>query len=101
MNCSICRHPQAAEMIIDYAYTCSLRVTASRFNVGYRSLQRHIERCVYALMEEAEQQEYEQKLSSVAEDLRFYFEYKMRPRRKESIITKKVNFTWSRRAWKQ
>jgi predicted DNA-binding protein YlxM (UPF0122 family) len=58
MNCSICRHPRQAEMIIDYAHTCSLRETASRFDVGYRSLQRHIEKCLYALLEEYEQRQY-------------------------------------------
>jgi hypothetical protein len=87
-------------MIIDYAHTCSLRVTADRFDVGYRSLHRHIERCLYAILEEHEQRECEQELSAVAAELKLHFEYQLRPRRRKSIITKKVEFTWSRRAWK-
>lgn len=99
MNCSICQHPQQAEMIIDYAQTFSLRVTASRYNVGYRSLHRHIESCIYALMEEDEQQRYERELGEVAGLLTLHFAVQQRPRRKKSIITKKVEYTWSRRAW--
>lgn len=99
MNCSICHHPQQAEMIIDYAHTISLRVTATNFGVGYRSLHRHIERCIYALMEEDEQQRYQQELAEVAELLMQYFTIRQRPRRRKSIITKEVKFTWSRRAW--
>lgn len=100
MSCSICRHPRQAEMIIDYADTLSLRATASRYGVGYRSLHRHIERCIYALMEEDEQRRYEQELAETAELLMLHFSFQQRPRRKKSIITKKIKFTWSRRAWK-
>ena len=100
MKCSICRHPQQTEMIFDYAHTFSLRVTASRYGVGYRSLHRHIERCIYALMEEDKQQRYQQKLAEVAELLMQCFTFQQKPRRRKSIITKEVKFTWSRRAWK-
>jgi hypothetical protein len=99
MNCSICRHPRQAEMIVDYAFTCSLRVTASRYEVGYRSLHRHIERCIYAIMKEDEQKDYEKRFREVAEFLRFYFKPIPKPYRRKSIIKKKVEFTWSRRAW--
>jgi len=99
MFCSICQHPQQAEMIIDYAYTCSLRETASRFGVGYRSLQRHLERCIRDLMAEQEQKEYEREFAEVAELLRLNFQFRIKPSRRKSIITKKVEFTWSRRSW--
>lgn len=99
MNCSICRHPQQVEMIIDYAHTLSLRATANNYGVGYRSLHRHIERCIYALMEEDEQQRYEYELKETAELLTLHFTVQQRPRRRKSIITKEVKFTWSRRAW--
>ena len=101
MFCSICRHPQQAEMIVDYAFSCSLRVTARRFNAGYRSLQRHLERCILCLMAEQEQKEYEREFAEVAGLLRLYFQPQPKPYRRKSIIKKKVEFTWSRRAWKR
>ncbi len=88
-------------MIIDYAYSCSLRATASRFNAGYRSLQRHLERCIPCLMAEQEQKIYEREFAEVAELLRLYFQPQPKPYRRKSIITKKVEFTWSRRSWKK
>ena len=99
MSCSICRHLQQAEMIIDYAYTCSLRATASNYNAGYRSLQRHLEHCIPVLMAEQEQKEYEREFEEVAELLRLNFQPKPQPYRRKSIITKRIEFTWSRRAW--
>lgn len=101
MNCSICQHPRQAEMIIDYAYTLSLRVTANNYGVGYRSLQRHIKKCIYALMKECEQRRYEQELAETAELLTLHFTYQQRPRRKRSIITRKVECNWGRRAWER
>lgn len=99
MFCSICRHPRQAEMIVDYASTCSLRATARRFGAGYRSLQRHLENCISVLMVEQEQKEYEREFAEVAELLRLYFQPPPKPYRRKSIIPKKVEFTWSRRAW--
>ena len=99
MSCSICRHPQQAEILISYALTCSLRKTASNFDTGYRSLQRHLERCIPVIMAEQEQKEYEREFAEVAELLRLYFQPPPKPYRRKSIITKKVEFTWSRRAW--
>ena len=99
MFCSICRHPQQAEMIIDYAETCSLRETAKRFGAGYRSLQRHLERCVAYVMAEQEQKDYEREFAEVAELLLLYFQSPPPPYRRKSIITKRIEFTWSRRAW--
>lgn len=101
MNCTICRHPRQAEMIIDYAFTYSLRVTAWRFGVGYRSLHRHIERCIYAIMEEQEQKDYQRRFAEVAEFLRMYFKPIPKLPCRKSIIKKKVEFSWSRRAWKK
>ena len=88
-------------MIIDYAYSCSLRATASRFNAGYRSLQRHLENCLPVLMAEREQQAYEREFAEVAHLIKLYFQPKLKPYRRKSIITKQVEFTWSRRAWKK
>lgn len=99
MPCSICQHPQQAEMIIDYANSCSLRATARRFGAGYRSLHRHLGRCIFYLMAEQEQKDYEQEFAEVAELLRLNFQPPPKPYRRKSIITKKVEFTWSRRAW--
>lgn len=99
MSCSICRHPRQAEMIIDYAETCSLRATARRFGAGYRSLLRHLERCIPVLMAEQEQKEYEQEFKEVAELLRLNFQPLPPPYRRKSIVTIKIEFTWSRRAW--
>ena len=101
MNCSICRHPQQAEIIVEYAYTSSLRSTAERFGVGYRSLHRHIQRCIYALMEEDEQDEYRKALTETVEILRASFKIHSKQRRPKSIITKNVDFTWSRRGWQK
>ena len=86
-------------MIIDYAYTCSLRATARRFGAGYRSLQRHLERCIVLLMAEQEQKDYEREFAEVAKLLRLYFQPPPIPYRRKSIITKKIEFTWSRRGW--
>ena len=101
MNCSICQHPQQGEIIIDYAYTSSLRATAEHFGVGYRSLHRHIERCIYALMEEDEQNDYQKAFEETADILRTSFKIYSKPRRPKSIITKNVDFTWSRRGWQK
>ncbi len=99
MFCSICQHPQQAEMIIDYANTCSLRETASRFGVGYRSLQRHLERCIRDLMAEQEQKEYDREFAEVAELLLINFQIYLKPARRKSIIKKNVEFSWSRKSW--
>ena len=88
-------------MIVDYAYSCSLRVTASRFNAGYRSLHRHLENCLPVLMAEKEQQEYEREFAEVAALIKLHFQPQPKPYRRKSIIKKKVEFTWSRRAWKK
>jgi len=71
-----------------------------RYGVGYRSLQRHIDLCLAAILSEQEKRAYETALSDTAALLRSYFAIKMRKPRPKSIITKPIEFTWSRRAWK-
>jgi hypothetical protein len=88
-------------MIEDWVRSLSLRRTASRYGVGYRSLQRHIDLCVASILSEQEQREYEAAFHENADRLRWYFALKMRKPRPRSIITKSVEFTWSRRAWKK
>jgi hypothetical protein len=99
MFCSICQNPQQAEMIIDYAYSRSLRATASRFNAGYRSFLRHLEHCIVTLTAEKEQKGFQRDFEEAAKMMRIYFQPEPEPYRRKSIITKKVEFTWSRRAW--
>jgi hypothetical protein len=65
MNCSICSHPNHPEIVAEYTRSGSYRRTAPRFGVGYRSLQRHITYCVYAVMEEAEQDDFERAVREV------------------------------------
>jgi hypothetical protein len=83
-------------MIVHYAITCSLRKTSGYFNAGYRSLQRHLEYCIPLVMAEEEQKGYERDFAEVALLLWLRFQP---PFRRKSIIKKKVEFTWSRRAW--
>jgi hypothetical protein len=67
MNCSICSHPDHPEMVAHYVRFGSYRGTAANFGVGYRSLQRHITYCVYTVMAEAEQDDFEQALREVSD----------------------------------
>lgn len=101
MYCTICANPNRAEIIEDWAHTGSLRLTASRYRVGYRSLQRHIDLCLASILSEQEKRAYEAAFSETAATLRSHFTNLMRKRRPKSIITKPVKFTWSRRAWKR
>lgn len=101
MYCSICTNVKRAEIVEDWVYSRSLRQTACRYRVGYRSLQRHIDLCIAAILSEQEQRQYEAEIRETAALLRNYFRIKMRKPRPRSIITKPVEFTWSRRAWKK
>lgn len=102
MNCSICTHPLQLRITVDYLYSRSYRRTAQRFGVGYRSLHRHINECVAAMFAEYEERKYTAEFNRVSGLVREYFiflrDYKPR---KRSIVTKPVEFTWSRRSWKQ
>lgn len=99
MNCSICKHPQQAEMIEHYARSGSFRQTASFYEVGYRSLHRHIDLCVASILAEQEEKDYQKAFKQEARWLRFYFNALMRKPRPTSIITKEIDWTWSRRSW--
>lgn len=101
MYCSICRNPKRAEIVLDWAYSGSLRTTATRYRIGYRSLQRHIDLCLASILSEREQREYEAAFGDTAAFLRSCFTIEIRKPRPRSIITKPVEFTWSRRAWKK
>lgn len=98
MLCSVCRHPQRAQIGEDWAYTGSLRKTAYKYGIGYRSLQRHLDYCISSICAEIEQSKYEAAFKEFADILRVIF----RPMKKKpprSIITKPIEYTWSRRAW--
>jgi hypothetical protein len=64
-------------------------------------LQRHLDLCIPSIYAERENREYEAAFKENAEWLRIYFKMKMRKPRRKSIITKKVEFSWSRRAWEK
>jgi hypothetical protein len=100
MVCSICSHPEHPEMLIDYARTFSYRRTATKFGVGYRSLHRHIKNCLRLILKDADDLIFEMRLDEVKGNLTQKFAAAMKPKRHRSILTKKVTFTWSRRAWK-
>jgi hypothetical protein len=101
MWCSICQHEDSAEILLDYARTRSLRITAEHYGIGYRSLARHLKVCLYAILENLEEEAYK---ADLAEAERLITEYYLEPetykRRKKSIIKKPIKFSWSRRAWK-
>lgn len=105
MYCSVCTHPEGAEIVEDWVFSQSLRLTAERYGVGYRSLQRHLDQCIPSIMAEYEYKDYRAAFKATAEWLRLHFESANKnpqpiKRRPKSIITKPVVFTWSRRAWK-
>jgi hypothetical protein len=100
--CKICNHPQNAEILRTYARQGSLRRTASQYNVSYRTLLRHLDECVHYLQNEVEELQYRQAFKETAEYLRnFYSQTYYRKPRPKSIITKQVEFKWSRRSWKK
>ena len=101
MYCSVCTHPKQIEIVEDYIYRGSLRETAWRFGIGYRSLQRHIDFCIASIYSELEEREYQSELNKWEEYLRIVFGFRQRKTRPKSIIKRSVEFTWSRRAWKQ
>lgn len=99
MYCSICKHPKQAEMIEHYARSGSFRLTAAYYRVGYRSLHRHIDLCVASILAEQEERDYQKAFKENAKWLRTYFGIIKRKPRPKSIIKKKIEWTWSRRAW--
>lgn len=101
MYCSICKHPKQIEIVEDYIYRGSLRQTAERYEIGYRSLQRHIDFCIASIYSEIEEREYQAELEKWDEYLRMIFGFHQSKARPTSIIKKPVEFTWSKRAWKR
>jgi hypothetical protein len=101
MYCSVCTHPKQVEIIKDYIYSGSLRNTALKFDIGYRSLQRHIDLCIASIYSEYEEKEYQSELKKMEELLRLFFSFQQMKPRPRSIIKKPVKFTWSRRSWKK
>ena len=99
MYCSICKHPHKAEMIEHYARSGSFRYTADCFSVGYRSLHRHFDLCVASILAEQEEKDYQEAFKENARWLRMYLTMKMRKPRPTSIVTKEIDWTWSRRSW--
>ncbi len=98
--CSICVHPSQTEILIDYAYTLSLRRTASAYGVGYRSLARHIEYCIPIIMRDYEESLFQSRLKEESDFLRDLLLRESKPKRPKSIITLKVKTSWGRRNWK-
>jgi hypothetical protein len=98
--CKICRHSKHAQMVIAYAYIGSFRTVAGMYGVSFKTLQRHITECVYSVISEVEEQNYQRYLKYVSEMLTWEY---MPPQKKrpKSIITTHVEYTWSRRSWKK
>jgi hypothetical protein len=108
VKCSICEHPGGAQIVADYFLTDSLRRTAKRCGVGFRALQRHIKVCVPAICLEQNEREFYEKLelesTKLTKELNLRFNAPRLDRRiprPQLMITKKVEFTWSRRSWKK
>jgi hypothetical protein len=65
VRCSICTHPESRKIITTYFDSWSYRKTASRFSVGYRSLQRHVNSCIPRLLERIETVEFQERFEFV------------------------------------
>lgn len=101
MFCTICKSSCRSQVIEDWAYSGSVRATAARYRVGYRSLQRHLDFCLATVLAEEEESDFESAFRLNAEILRVTFAARERKRRPKSIVTKVVKFTWSRRSWQR
>jgi len=108
VKCSICNHPEGAQIVADYFLTESLRRTAKRCGVGFRALQRHLAVCVPAICLEGNEREFYEKLEleskKITKELNLRFNaprLDKRIPRPQPMITKQVEFTWSRRSWKK
>ena len=85
-------------MIVVYARMGSYRAAARLYGVDFKTLQRHITQCVYAVMEEVEEREFRKYFNQVSQML--IFEFTPLPKKPpRSIITKPIKYTWSRRSW--
>ena len=98
--CTICRHDDAAAMVEAWGMGESLRKIASRYNVGYRSVQRHLDLCLASIMSEYEEKRFQHALWATAAYVRHTILAARRKKRPRSIIKTPVPWTWSRRSWK-
>lgn len=107
-RCKICSHPRGADIVAMYFAIDSLRKAASLYQVSFKTLHRHIQNCLAQIGLEKRETSFQTKLrlESIAlmEELNSRYNAprldKRRPRPKP-IITKPVEFTWSRRGWKR
>ncbi len=106
-NCLICRHPQGAEIIGVYFATDSLRTAARLCGVSFKTLHRHIQNCLVQIGFDNREKEFQLRLmeesNALTDELNARFNAprldKRRPRPKP-MVTKPIEYTWSRRAWK-
>ena len=108
VKCTICQHQDGAQIVADYFLTDSLRRTARRFGVGFRALQRHLAVCVPLICRDENEREFIEKLEmesrKLTNELNLIFNaprLDKRIPRPQPMITKQVEFTWSRRSWKK
>ncbi len=98
MACKICNHPKHGEMVIQYARNPSYRNVAKKYGVSFKSLQRHVNQCVYEVMEEAEEERY-RKVFEYATVVLMVEYGRIRKTTYKSLVTKPIEWTWSRRSW--
>ena len=108
LKCTICQHQDGAQVVADYFLTDSLRRTARRFGVGFRALQRHLAVCVPLICRGENELEFLENLEleswKLTNELNLRFNaprLDKRIPRPQPMITKNVEFTWSRRSWKK
>lgn len=106
-KCKICRHPQSADIVAFYFATDSLRTAAKLFDVSFKTLHRHIQNCLVRIGIENREKEFQRQLreesKALTDELNARFNaprLDMRRPRPKPMVTKPVEFTWSRRAWK-
>lgn len=106
--CKICRHPQRDKIVATYFALSSLRAAAGIYGLSFKTLHRHIQNCLMQIGFDKREVDFKVELFIQGDMLRKELNArynaprldKRRPR-PQSIITKEVKFTWSRRAWKK
>ena len=102
MYCPTCKHEMACAMVKDWALGKSLRTVAAAYNVGCRSLQRHLDLCLASILSKYSENAFSTALhTSIGQLLKDIAGSKSPARCRRSIIKIPVPFTWSRRAWKK
>ncbi len=106
-KCKICRHPQSADIVSVYFATDSLRTAAKLYGMSFKTLQRHIQNCLAQIGFNNRENEFQERLMSegiaIIKELNNRFNaarLDVRRPRPKPMITKPVEYTWSRRAWK-